>query len=74
MEEVSQMKYLGVLFHKKLLEKLYSVGYICSKLSIVSWALLKLPNYVPKTSAHQRCSGAGAGVKQIFPEPDWTRS
>ena len=24
----------------------------------------------------QRCSGAGAGaeVKQIFPEPDWTRS
>ena len=28
------MKYPGIIFDKKLLEKLYSVGYIGSKLSI----------------------------------------
>ena len=31
------MKYLGVLFNKKLLEKLYSVGYICSVFKTIQW-------------------------------------
>ena len=44
-EEVSQIKYLGVFFDEKLSWKKH-IQYIYSKLSSGSWALLKLWNYV----------------------------
>ena len=44
-EEVSQIKYLGVFFDEKLSWKKH-IQYIYSKLFSGSWALLKLRNYV----------------------------
>ena len=44
-EQVSQIKYLGITFDDKLTWKAH-IPQICSKLSSGSWALLKLRQYV----------------------------
>lgn len=44
-EQVSSLKYLGVIFDDKLCWKQH-IQHICSKLSSGSWALLRLRNYV----------------------------
>ena len=45
LEQVEQIKYLGVIFDKKLSWKT-PFKHLCSKLSSGSWALQKLRNYV----------------------------
>ena len=45
LEQVDQIKYLGVNFDEKLTWKIY-IQYICNRLSSGSWALLNLRNYV----------------------------
>ena len=45
LEQVDQIKYLGVNFDEKLTWKTH-IQYICNRLSSGSWALLKLRNYV----------------------------
>jgi len=45
LEQVNQIKYLGVMFDDKLSWRPL-IQLVCSKLSRVSWALLKLRNYV----------------------------
>ena len=48
-EQVNEMKYLGVIFNDKLSWKSH-IQHVCSKLSDGSWALLKLRNYVDTTT------------------------
>ena len=45
LEQVDQIKYLGVNFDEKLTWKIH-IQYICNRLSSGSWALLKLRNNV----------------------------
>ena len=50
-EQVNEVKYLGVIFNDKLSWKSHIlVQHVCSKLSNGSWALLKLRNYVDTTT------------------------
>jgi len=44
-EQVKQIKYLGMIFNDKLSWKPH-IQHVCSKVSNGSWALLKLRNYV----------------------------
>ena len=48
-EQVNEIKYLGVIFNDKLSRKSH-IQHVCSKLSSGSWALLKLRNYVDTTT------------------------
>ena len=48
-EQVNEIKYLGVIFNDKLSWKSH-IQHVCSKLSSGSWALLKLRNYVDTTT------------------------
>ena len=48
-EQVNEIKYLGVIFNDKLSWKSH-IQHVCSKLSNGSWALLKLRNYVDTTT------------------------
>ena len=48
-EQVNEIKYLGVIFNNKLSWK-SRIQHVCSKLSNGSWALLKLRNYVGTTT------------------------
>ena len=48
-EQVNEIKYLGVIFNDKLSWKSY-IQHVCYKLSNGSWALLKLRNYVDTTT------------------------
>ena len=48
-EQVNEIKYLGVIFNEKLSWKSH-IQHVCSKLSNGSWALLKLRNYVDTTT------------------------
>ena len=48
-EQVNEIKYLGVICNDKLFWKSY-IQHVCSKLSSGSWALLKLRNYVDTTT------------------------
>ena len=45
LQQADQMKYLGANFDEKLTWKIH-IQYMCNRLSRVSWALLKLRNYV----------------------------
>ena len=45
LEQVDQIKYLGMIFDEKLPWKAH-IKHLCSKISSGSWALLKLRNYV----------------------------
>jgi len=44
-EQVKEIKYLGVIFNDKLSWR-PRIKHVCSKISSDSWALLKLRNYV----------------------------
>jgi len=44
-EQVDQIKYLGVIFDSKLTWKQH-IEHICTKIFRGSWAILKLRNYV----------------------------
>ena len=44
-EQVKQMKYLGIVFDYKLTWKSH-IQHICTKFSKGSWALLKLRDYI----------------------------
>ena len=44
-EQVNEIKYLGVIFNDKLCWK-FHIQHTCSKLANASWALLKLRNYM----------------------------
>ena len=48
-EQVNEIKYLGVIFNDKLSWKSH-IQHVCPKLSNGSWALLKLRNYVDTTT------------------------
>ena len=48
-EQVNEIKYLGVIFNDKLSWKSH-IQHVCSKLSNGSWKLLKLRNYVDTTT------------------------
>ena len=48
-EQVNEIKYLGVIFNDKFSWKSH-IQHVCSKLSSGSWALLKLRNYVDTTT------------------------
>ena len=48
-EQVNEIKYLGVIFNDKLSWKSH-IQHVCSKLSNGSWALLKLRNYIDTTT------------------------
>ena len=47
-EQVNEIKYLGVIFNDNLSWKSH-IQHVCSKLSSGSWALLKLRNYIDTT-------------------------
>ena len=49
MEQVNEIKYLGVILNDKFSWKSH-IQHVCSKLSRGSWALLKLRNYVDTTT------------------------
>jgi len=44
-EQLKQIKYLGMIFHDRLSWKAH-IQHMCSKVSSGFWALLKLRNYV----------------------------
>ena len=48
-EQVNEIKYLGVIFNDKLSWKSH-IQHVCFKLSNGSWALVKLRNYVDTTT------------------------
>ena len=54
LEQVDQIKYLGVIFDEKLSWKAH-VKHLCSKLSSGSWTLLKLRNYVDIQTLKTAC-------------------